>query len=142
MRTRASEIVEFLANNPRLIVPCLEVPLASVQLEDTNQLEINLPDQFRKCSAANIKASPAIPNGIAPSHSLDAKIETLRQESVSDNCCPREPLLGPSKSSSSLLNFGKYVIHHNDDGVQKKDEEGDYLTHNPAPANGFAISKV
>ncbi|RZC34381.1 Pkinase Tyr, ANF receptor and/or Peripla BP 6 domain containing protein [Asbolus verrucosus] len=149
MRTRASEIVEFLANNPRLIVPCLDVPLASVQLEDTNQLEINLPDQFRKCSSSNIKASPTIPNGISTPHSLDTKSETQRHDSISDSgvtipledCCPREPLLGPAKSSSSLLNFGKYVTiqHHNDGNVQNDD---DYLAHNSAPVNGYVVSKV
>jgi hypothetical protein len=126
LRTRASEMVEFLANNPRLLVPCLEVPLASVQLEDTNQLEFNLPGQFRKFSGSNImKPSLTVPNGIAGSRSLDGKLETRRQESASDsgisipleNCCPREPLLGPSKSSSSLLNFGKHVgfQHRNED---------------------------
>jgi hypothetical protein len=47
-----SEIVEFIANNPRLISPCLDVPLASVQLDDdTEQLEMGLQNlTFRKCS--------------------------------------------------------------------------------------------
>ncbi|EFA03677.1 hypothetical protein TcasGA2_TC013779 [Tribolium castaneum] len=137
MRTRASEIVEFLANNPRLIVPCLEVPLASVQLEDTNQLEINLPDQFRKCSTSDIKVSPTtIPNGVAapPPQYLDT--------APTDNCCPREPLLGTSKSNSSLLNFGKYVAIHRDDESKKNEEEGDYLTHNATPGNGYVVSNV
>jgi serine/threonine protein kinase len=154
LRTRASEMVEFLANNPRLLVPCLEVPLASVQLEDTNQLEFNLPGQFRKFSGSNImKPSLTVPNGIAGSRSLDGKLETRRQESASDsgisipleNCCPREPLLGPSKSSSSLLNFGKHVgfQHRNeDDEDAAREADEDYLAHNPAPANGYVISNV
>lgn len=51
-RINASDVVEVLANNPRLIAPCLDVPLASVQMEDTAQLELNLPEKTRKCSVA------------------------------------------------------------------------------------------
>ena len=39
-RPTASEIVELLANNPRLISPCIDVPLASVQVERTDSLEL------------------------------------------------------------------------------------------------------
>lgn len=48
-RPQASEIVEFIANNPRLLTPCLDVPLSSVQMEDTGQFDI-LPDKLRKFS--------------------------------------------------------------------------------------------
>ncbi|KAJ8686553.1 hypothetical protein QAD02_022347 [Eretmocerus hayati] len=41
-RPTAPEIVEFLANNPRVIAPCLDVPLSSVQLEHTGQMEMRL----------------------------------------------------------------------------------------------------
>ena len=39
-RPSASEIVELLYNNPRLISPCIDVPLASVQIERTDSLEL------------------------------------------------------------------------------------------------------
>lgn len=39
-RPTASEIVELLANTPRLISPCIDVPLASVQVERTDSLEL------------------------------------------------------------------------------------------------------
>ena len=39
-RPTASEIVELLSNNPRLISPCIDVPLASVQVERTDSLEL------------------------------------------------------------------------------------------------------
>lgn len=39
-RPPASEIVESLANNPRLLSPCLDVPLSSVQMEDTGEISI------------------------------------------------------------------------------------------------------
>lgn len=39
-RPSASEVVELLSNNPRLISPCIDVPLASVQVERTDSLEL------------------------------------------------------------------------------------------------------
>jgi serine/threonine protein kinase len=39
-RPTAAEIAELLANNPRLISPCIDVPLASVQIERTDSLEL------------------------------------------------------------------------------------------------------
>lgn len=48
-RPQASEIVEFIANNPRLLTPCLDVPLSSVQMEDNGQFDL-LPEKLRKFS--------------------------------------------------------------------------------------------
>jgi len=39
-RPAAGEIVELLYNNPRLVSPCIDVPLASVQIERTDSLEL------------------------------------------------------------------------------------------------------
>ncbi|XP_075213197.1 uncharacterized protein LOC142319607 isoform X2 [Lycorma delicatula] len=50
LRPQASAIVEFLANNPRILSPCLDVPLSSVQIEDTGQLQMHMPDKLRKFS--------------------------------------------------------------------------------------------
>lgn len=49
-RPTAPEIVEFLATNPRILSPCLDVPIASVQLEHTGQMEMHLNDNVRKFS--------------------------------------------------------------------------------------------
>lgn len=50
-RPSAPEIVEFLVTNPRILSPCLDVPLASVQLEHTGQMEMHLTtDSVRKFS--------------------------------------------------------------------------------------------
>ncbi|XP_072759038.1 uncharacterized protein [Anoplolepis gracilipes] len=49
-RPSAPEIVDFLATNPRIIAPCLDVPLSSVQLEHTAQLDIQLTENNRKFS--------------------------------------------------------------------------------------------
>lgn len=60
-RPHVSEIVEFLANNPRLLSPCLDVPLASVQMDDdTGQLKMALPNMtLRKCSVSMDFTSPS-----------------------------------------------------------------------------------
>ncbi|KAK9510835.1 hypothetical protein O3M35_005535 [Rhynocoris fuscipes] len=59
-RPQASEIVEFLANNPRLISPCLDVPLSSVQMEDTGQLEMSPNnDKPRRFSMTLRQRSPS-----------------------------------------------------------------------------------
>jgi len=39
-RPTAGEIVELLSNNPRLLSPCIDVPLASVQIERADELEV------------------------------------------------------------------------------------------------------
>lgn len=116
VRPTAKEIVEFLANNPRLVFPCLDVPLPSVQLEDTGQLEMHLPDSFRKCSNVSLKplGSPPLPNGTAPSARPPGQ-PSLSDGSLSlqmDGNCLREPLLGPVvRSSSSLMGLSKLVGH-------------------------------
>lgn len=43
--------------NPRLLSPCLDVPLASVQLEHTGQIDIQLPEKFRKFSLSLNKSA-------------------------------------------------------------------------------------
>ncbi|XP_021935929.1 receptor-type guanylate cyclase gcy-4-like isoform X2 [Zootermopsis nevadensis] len=100
-RPQVSEIVEFLANNPRLISPCLDVPLASVQMDDDiGQLEMRLPNvTFRKCSAS-MNFSP----------SADAAACAYA----------REPLLLSTNSSSST-ELSKYMALNSEiepDGVQ------------------------
>lgn len=50
MRPTAPEIVDYLAINPRIVSPCLDVPLSSVQLEHTGQFNIELSQNNRKFS--------------------------------------------------------------------------------------------
>ncbi|XP_046676612.1 receptor-type guanylate cyclase gcy-4-like [Homalodisca vitripennis] len=49
-RPKASEIVEFIANNPRLLQPCLEGPLASVQIDDSGSVDLLHTERTRKFS--------------------------------------------------------------------------------------------
>lgn len=153
-RPTAKEIVEFLGNNPRLLHACLDAPVSSLQMETTGQLDMQLPDQFRKCSTASLKAlhSPTSNNcvhnayAVNNSNTFESPIKADRQESVPDSGvslqmdhnCLREPLLGPIRTSTSLLGLSKYVQHNrNDSGCEQED---DYCTH--SPMNGHAITKV
>ncbi|XP_014237000.1 receptor-type guanylate cyclase gcy-3-like [Trichogramma pretiosum] len=51
-RPAAKEIVDFLGNNSRIISPCLDAPVASVQLEHTGEMEMHMnnPPNDRKPS--------------------------------------------------------------------------------------------
>ena len=63
-RPTASEIVELLSNNPRLISPCIDVPLASVQVERTDSLELipNVRKTSSGTAANQVKAVKLIYN--------------------------------------------------------------------------------
>lgn len=39
-----------MVNNPRLLHPCLDVPLASVQIDDSGSVDLLNPDRQRKFS--------------------------------------------------------------------------------------------
>ncbi|XP_067135632.1 uncharacterized protein [Centruroides vittatus] len=46
-RPSASEIVEILAHHSNLISPCLDMPMASVEVEDTDSIEIAINERTR-----------------------------------------------------------------------------------------------
>ncbi|XP_072396651.1 uncharacterized protein [Diabrotica undecimpunctata] len=95
-RPTACQIVEFLANNPRLLSPCLDVPISSVQIGDSDQLELSRKD---------LKVSPSkSANGStfqAPNTMFDDRPDP---DSIPlEVCCVKEPLLGQGRASSSNL---------------------------------------
>lgn len=47
-RPNASEVAEFISNYPRLLSPCLDVPLASVQMAETDSDQFELLPGMRK----------------------------------------------------------------------------------------------
>lgn len=47
-RPTAKEIELFILNNPRLVTPCLDVPLASVQIPETDSDQLELLPGLRK----------------------------------------------------------------------------------------------
>ena len=56
-RPTASEIVELLLKHPRVVSPCIDVPLASVQIERTDSLEM-MPIPKKEAGGARAKPSP------------------------------------------------------------------------------------
>ena len=58
-RPTASEIVELLSNNPRLISPCIDVPLASVQVERTDSLEL-IPSVRKPSGSVSLTNRPVL----------------------------------------------------------------------------------
>ncbi|XP_032691676.1 uncharacterized protein LOC116854152 isoform X2 [Odontomachus brunneus] len=104
-RPTAPYIVDFLATNPRIVSPCLDVPLASVQLENTGQLDIHLSENIRKFSLSWPPESP--PSQIHGSKSLDSPTPLLLDLNCQDDDHNLDPLLtGQSyeqDSSSPLL---------------------------------------
>ena len=59
-RPSASEIAEVLGNNPRLVSPCIDVPLASVQIERTDSLEM-IPTKIGRMSLLPQAGGYAVP---------------------------------------------------------------------------------
>ncbi|XP_012262718.2 uncharacterized protein LOC105689915 isoform X2 [Athalia rosae] len=116
LRPKAPEIVDILATNPRLISPCLDVPLASVQLEHTGQIDMQLPEKFRKLSMS-------LNNSNRPESSrlISAKItETpLITTSEEDTCAPtlspennRSRFERSSRTNSDFLSPGAFEFGH------------------------------
>ncbi|KAL7648141.1 UNVERIFIED_CONTAM: hypothetical protein RMT77_000042 [Armadillidium vulgare] len=66
-RPQFSDLIDLFSKYPRLITPCLEVPLASVQTNDSDSLEIGI-DPTRRISVAKgiLKSTPAPPPPPAP----------------------------------------------------------------------------
>lgn len=147
-RPQGKEIVAFIGQYKELLTPCLDMPLASVQMEDSDELQVHFPD--RKCSTPTSKNLPSLLNGtVASSHNATelnpSNLRARRQISVPETTvniplesyCPKEPLLGIQKSTQSLNNFGKYSNKQhisNDSGVQ---EDDDYI-----PASFLSAQKI
>nr|CAD7396592.1 unnamed protein product [Timema poppensis] len=138
-RPQASEIVEFLANNPRLLTPCLDIPLSSVQMEDTGQLEMTLPENFRKCSVSlsfnkfpgnTVRARYRSVSG--PGETLTPGQERNFARASLENGCVHEPLLGVTlRSSVSGMGLTKYVsMQPNCRSIRHSEE--DYGNHDPS----------
>lgn len=102
-RPKASEIVEFIANNPRLLSPCLDVPLATILMEDSDQMDISGMDaaSFRKCSSS-ISFKNSLPNGLNFDTNLPIKNVDVfsNNESIQLENCVCEPLLHQRHTAS------------------------------------------
>uniref|UniRef100_A0A1B6C8X6 receptor protein-tyrosine kinase n=2 Tax=Clastoptera arizonana TaxID=38151 RepID=A0A1B6C8X6_9HEMI len=56
LRPEASEIVEFLTNNPQLVTPCLDVPISSVQTEEDGISNMLLSETLKKCPLPSFRS--------------------------------------------------------------------------------------
>ncbi|XP_076631100.1 uncharacterized protein LOC143346666 [Colletes latitarsis] len=114
-RPTAPEIVDFLATNPRILSPCLDVPLASVQIEHTGQIEMQLTENIRKFSLSwptprQTTSSTSSPLEIPNPPLLDINCqddkqveESLLGDIVCDIESSRPLLLNTEESSSGLI---------------------------------------
>lgn len=76
-RPTASEISDFISNYPRLVTPCLDVPLSSVQMPETDSDQMELLPGLRK---RNLQVSPK--NGLIKSSTLN---------NLDESCCSSYP---------------------------------------------------
>ncbi|XP_043507447.1 uncharacterized protein LOC122527382 isoform X1 [Frieseomelitta varia] len=144
-RPTAPEIVDFLATNPRIIAPCLDVPLASVQIEHTGQLEMQLNGNMRKFSLSWPPQNPTTQSststsspGSVPSpplldingHDNKPNQDSLLGNGISDLDSSRPLLMNADESSS-----GPALVLQN---FKRKDELAHrYVNIQPGMSNGF-----
>lgn len=124
-RPSASEVSEFISNYPRLLTPCLDIPLSSVQMaeceKDQFQFEL-LKKSSTRSDLEKSKTLNSIPNNnsVSTSNSLTVpngiflnNIRMMETESLPNGSSnaynPVEPLLRRdsevSKSNNSLLRY-------------------------------------
>jgi hypothetical protein len=102
-RPAASEIVEFLANNPRIISPCLDIPLASVQMEGTDQLEISIPKKPSSTTTNRLNSNKNIRQCSSKLSSFETQPQEtipLTQQTNQNNSSPYATLQHNSHSTS------------------------------------------
>lgn len=124
-RPTASEVAEFITNYPKLVTASLDVPLASVQIPETDSDQLELLPGLRKASDVQLFSSNLenlndlhelrIPNGITLSDfnaaTDDYTMSNPPTPSVTMGYNPVEPLLryedqqGDNNSSGSLRRY-------------------------------------
>lgn len=113
-RPTAPEIVDFLAMNSRIVSPCLDVPLASVQMEHTGQMDINLSDDMRKFSLPWPSQRSLSQIRIKDSKSIDLPSPLLLDLNSHDNDQNLDPLLVErsceQESTSPLLDSTRTTL--------------------------------
>lgn len=146
-RPAASSVVEFLATNGKLLTSCKEVPVQSIIIDEVQPTQPARPgiklSEIDFNNEINFLNSPKVlihPNQIGDfAISADPHDDpSPEDDSVSialETICPKAPLLGPTKSSSSLINFGKFQMQSNRrNSCHDEDDEG-FIGN--SPSNGF-----
>lgn len=121
-RPTASEVAEFISSYPRLITPCLDVPLASVQIIEMNSNDLELLPGLKPYNANQTNdglcksisfAHAAMMNGRSNVNALYENEDLSRpaiQMVASNAYNPIEPLLRSNNEiSSSSLSLRRYV---------------------------------
>ncbi|OXA51550.1 Gamma-aminobutyric acid type B receptor subunit 1 [Folsomia candida] len=116
-RPHSAEIVEFLANNPRIVSPCLDIPLASVQLEGTGQLEISMPHRPKPTSNGGATRSSNGGNRVAKTVRTGGDRDPTGNNSrhlFEENIPLTTPKNSSHNSSNHNSNSSAYVSLHHD----------------------------
>ncbi|XP_015177762.1 PREDICTED: receptor-type guanylate cyclase gcy-4-like isoform X2 [Polistes dominula] len=134
-RPSAPEIVEFLATNPRILSPCLDVPLASVQLEHTGQMEMHITDGVRKCSlpwSQNQQSPTQLSDTISSPNRTNSSLLEIDSHDDNQNVgfCTNRGVSGQD-STSPLLSFERsvrgLVVSRQNSNKQQKDTMHKYV---------------
>ncbi|XP_014611297.1 PREDICTED: receptor-type guanylate cyclase gcy-4-like isoform X1 [Polistes canadensis] len=134
-RPSAPEIVEFLATNPRILSPCLDVPLASVQLEHTGQMEMHITDSVRKCSlpwSQNQQSPTQLSDTISSPNRTNSSLVEIDSHDDNQNVgfCTNRGVSGQD-STSPLLSFERsvkgLVVSRQNSNKQQKDTMHKYV---------------
>lgn len=141
-RPTAPEIVDFLAMNPRILSPCLDVPIASVQIDHTGQFDLQIdnilqrkfslswPPQTNTCSSTSPIEIPSPPL-LDINCQDDKNQECLLGDAIGDLESSKPLLMNSGESSSGpgicLQSF------------KRNEEEGPrYVNIQPGMANNVA----
>ena len=119
-RPTAGEIVELLNSNPRLVSPCIDVPLASVQIERADEADLaprhgkpaSLQSQKSKLQLIPSDArerSPLDTNNCAYSPMRGNTIPVLEEDLSDAQGGVGDPLIGDTQSYTSEDIVGSYV---------------------------------
>ncbi|XP_037902536.1 atrial natriuretic peptide receptor 2-like isoform X2 [Hermetia illucens] len=129
-RPSPSEIVEYISNYPRLLTPCLDVPISSVEMPETESDQMELLPRLRKrinsgqqtldiltrSAAINNFDQPTANDIRPPENSISVKNLNVPPDSMSTDdtniniYSPMEPLLRSNPEvSSSNLSLKRYV---------------------------------
>lgn len=126
-RPSACEVADFISNYPKLVTPSLDVPLASVEMPETESDQLELipglrrastqPNDFDKLTVANNSMASTLPNGITlrefilPKDEDDDKFGPSPTQNGSHSSYI-EPLLqydGETSNSNDDLSMRRYV---------------------------------
>lgn len=107
-RPTASQLVDYIANNPRLLIPCLDDPISSVHINDSDQHGMAPEEAFK------VSPSKSSNGSVLQTMSEPIVEEKFENDNIPlEACCAKQPLLGQSRSNSNLLGLGRLVNSDN-----------------------------